>query len=114
MLDGPVPVNIGNICGGSVDERFGRELAEVMKNIADLNTNPTAKRKITLEFVITPGHTREVAEVEFRCTSKLAPASSQKSNMFISKRMGSVQAYARDPRQEEMFRNEKPASPGAQ
>lgn len=114
MHDGPVAVNIGNICGGAVPEVFERVLTEVLENIADINTNPTAKRKISLEFVFTPGHTREVSEVEFRCSSKTAPTTSVKGNVFLSKRMGSVQAFARDPRQEEMFKTEKPATPSPQ
>lgn len=114
MFDGPVPLNIGNVCGGAVNEVFERELQEVLKNIADPNTAATSKRKITLEFVFAPGSTREVAEVEFRCTSKTAPTSSVKGNIFLSKRHGSVLAFARDPRQEEMFKTEKPATPQPQ
>jgi len=114
MEHGPTPLNIGNVCGGAVNEVFERELQEVLKNIADPNTPAAAKRKIVLEFTFNPGHTREVAEVEFKCISKTVPTSSVKGNIFLSKRHGSVLAFARDPRQEEMFKSEPPATPQPQ
>jgi hypothetical protein len=112
--DGPIPLNIGNVCGGAVDEVFQREMTEVLKNIADPNTPAESKRKIVLEFTITPGHTREVAEIEFRCASKIVPATSAKGSIFLAKRHGSVQAFTRDPRQETLFKQEPAASPSQQ
>lgn len=47
--DGPVSLNIGNICGGAVPELFEHEIAKMMENIADVNTDPEAKRSLTLE-----------------------------------------------------------------
>lgn len=114
MHDGPTPLNIGNVCGGAVNEVFERELQEVLKNIADPNTPADARRKIVIEFVFSPGKTREVADVEFRCTSKIAPTAAVSGTIFLSKRHGSVLAFARDPRQEEMFKQEPAASPKAQ
>lgn len=112
--DGPIPLNIGNICGGAVNEIFERELQEVLKNISDPNTPAKAKRKIVLEFSFEPGKTRESAEVEFKCVSKTVPTTSVSGSIFMQKRHGSVQAYAHDPRQDALFKSEEPATPQPQ
>ena len=44
----PIPINIGNICDGALVEAFEVELAKVIKNIMDPNTEAKAKRSITM------------------------------------------------------------------
>jgi hypothetical protein len=58
MFDGPVSVNIGNVCDGAVPERFEHEMKRILANIADPNTDPEAKRCLTLEFKISPSPDR--------------------------------------------------------
>ena len=104
-------MNIGNIARGAAPEVFEHALEQVLKNISDINTSATQKRKIVLSFVFEPSETRELGEVTFGCEVKLASLKAAKGNFFISKRGSDIRAYARDPRQDDLFHEEPPASP---
>lgn len=107
-------INIGNICAGSVPEVFERTIGEVLKNIADINTPPKQKRQVVLKFTFEPSESREVGEVSFTCDAKLASVKPAKGNFFIARRGNDVRGYARDPKQEQLFASEPPATPKSQ
>ena len=96
-------VNLGNLCGGAIEEVFQREFASVLANIADVNTNPEAKRKITLEFTITPFEDRSGAQVTFACKSKTVPVEAVKGTVFLERKGLSFVAVPHDPKQIRMF-----------
>jgi hypothetical protein len=110
-MDSRETMNIGNIARGSVPEVFEHALAQVLKNIADINTSPTQKRAITLKFVFLPSETREVGEVVFSCEEKLASIRPAKGNFFLSKRGSDIRGYARDPKQDDLFAEEPTKGP---
>lgn len=94
---------IGNICGGSVDEVFQRELQHVLANIADVNTDPEAERKITLEFKMKPFKDRSGAQIEFGCKSKTVGLSVVKGTIFLQRRGANLVAVPHDPQQQRLF-----------
>lgn len=96
-------VNLGNICGGAVEEVFQRELESVLTNIADINTNAEQKRKITLEFTLKPFEDRSGAQVEFACKSKTAAVSTVKGTMFLQRHGLVMVAVPHDPKQQRLF-----------
>lgn len=96
-------LNLDNICNGGVPEVFERELGEVLKNIADVNTDPEATRKITLEFTFKPFKDRSGAMVRFGCKSKVAPVEEVAGQMFVQRRGINLSAIAHDPKQARMF-----------
>lgn len=96
-------VNLTNLCGGAIEEVFQREFASVLANIADVNTNPEAKRKITLEFTITPFEDRSGAQVTFACKSKTVPVEAVKGTVFLERKGLSFVAVPHDPKQIRMF-----------
>jgi hypothetical protein len=96
-------LNLDNICNGGVPEVFERELGEVLKNIADVNTDPEEQRKITFEFIFEPFKDRSGAMVRFRCKSKVAPVEEVAGQMFVQRRGVNLTAIAHDPRQARMF-----------
>lgn len=110
MLDGPVSCNIGNICGGAVPEQFEHELKRILANIADPNTDPEAKRSLTLEFKFTPSPDRKAAVVSFACKSKVPGVNGVSGSIFMSKGT----AYTEDPRQVSLFAKEAPVTPQPQ
>ena len=67
-------LNLSNIANGAVDERFNLELVKVLKNIADLNTDPGKARKITLTVTFKGGTERNMAKVSVDAKTTLAPA----------------------------------------
>jgi hypothetical protein len=96
-------VTLSNICGGAVEEVFQREWASLLANIGDINTNPEAKRKLTLEFSIKPFEDRSGAQVTFACKSKTVPVDEVKGTVFLTRRGTTLIAVAHDPQQIRMF-----------
>lgn len=47
-------------------------LKQVMKNIADVNTDPNTKRSVTLKIEFKPEATRKKAEITYKVDAKLA------------------------------------------
>src|SRR5258708_38078634 len=104
-------LSLENICNGGVPEVFERELSEVLKNIADVNTDPEETRKITFEFIFEPTKDRTGAVVRFRCKSKVAPVEEVSGQCFLQRRGATDVAIAHDPNQARMF-DGKSAAPG--
>jgi hypothetical protein len=104
------PLSLENICNGGVPEIFERELTEVLKNIADVNTESEAQRKITFEFVFEPYADRSGAMVRFRCKSKLSPVEEVSGQMFVQRSGTHLTAIAHNPNQARLFN--PPASSG--
>ncbi len=96
-------LNLENICNGGVPEVFERELGEVLKNIADVNTDPEEARKITFEFIFEPFKDRSGALVRFRCKSKVAPVEEVSGQIFVQRRGVNLTAIAHDPKQARLF-----------
>jgi hypothetical protein len=103
-------VTLRNLCGGAIEEVFQRELAAVLENIADVNTDPEAKRKIALEFTIAPFKDRSGAQVRFLCKSKTMPVEAVQGTVFLQRRGAAMVAVAHDPQQARLF---DPVSPGS-
>lgn len=101
-------VSLTNICGGAIEEVFQREFASILANIADVNTNPEGKRKITLEFTITPFEDRSGGTVTFACKSKMIPVEEVKGTVFFQRRGLVMVAVPHDPKQQRLFEKEGP------
>jgi len=96
-------VTLSNLCGGAVEEVFQREWAAMLQNVADVNTDPEAKRKVTLEFGITPFEDRSGAQITFHCKSKTVPVEAVKGTVFLQRRGLVMVAVPHDPKQIRMF-----------
>jgi hypothetical protein len=96
-------VSLSNLCGGAVEEIFQREWAAVMANIGDVNTDPEAKRKLVLEFTITPFEARDGAQVTFACKSKTVPVEAVKGTIYLRRQGTALVAVSHNPQQIRMF-----------
>lgn len=96
-------VTLSNLCGGAIEELFQREWAQVLANVGDVNTDPEAKRKLSLEFTITPFEDRSGAQVTFSCKSKIVPIQAVKGTVYLQRRGASMVAVPHDPQQIRMF-----------
>lgn len=83
---------------GAAIERFNDELQRVLNNIVDPNT-ADGVREITLKVRIKPDDTRETAEVDVICSSKLQHARGVKTRFFIGRDRGQGVAFEHDPKQ---------------
>lgn len=96
-------LSLSNICGGAVEEVFQREWAKLLENIGDINTDAEAKRKLTLEFTITPFEDRSGAQITFYCKSKTVPVEAVKGTVFLQRRGIVMVAVPHDPKQTRLF-----------
>jgi hypothetical protein len=96
-------VSLTNICGGALEEVFQKEFQTVLANIADVNTDPEAKRKVTLELTVKPFKDRSGAQVTFYCKSKTVPVQAVEGTVFLQRRGMVLVAVPHDPQQIRMF-----------
>lgn len=58
---------------GAIQERVDYEVSKVIDNILDVNTDPIAKRKVTLTVEMKPDEDRSVVKITATAKSTLAP-----------------------------------------
>jgi hypothetical protein len=97
-MDEPT-VTLATLGQGAAGELFEKELQEVLKNIADVNTDPKAKREVLLRVSITPNDEREMGDTVVSVVSKLAPVRKVKTLLFLGRRQGRLVAVESNPKQ---------------
>lgn len=65
---------LDSLMDGALNERFNIEWARLLGNVFDPNTDPKAKRSITVTIEVVPEEDRTSGSFKGRVTSKLAPA----------------------------------------
>ena len=68
--------------GGAILERIDLELDKVLKNIADLNTDPVKPRKIKIELSVQADFERKNPSITVKVSSALQPTNPIKVNLF--------------------------------
>lgn len=66
-------VKLDEIADGAAPALFEKAAEAVMENIYNPNTDATKKRKVTLEFVFTPGKKRDQSTVSVQAKTTLQP-----------------------------------------
>lgn len=74
---------LDDLMNGAMTERFNRELEAVMRNIQDPNTDPKAKRKITIALEFTPNERRDMATLKMDIQSRLAASAAISQAVFL-------------------------------
>jgi len=101
-------VTLDTIGGGALSELFEAELARVLANIADPNTDQASKRVITIQVAFKPNRDRDSADVDLKCQSKLAGIQTVSSVVYMGRKEGKLIAVESDPRQSRLFDDERP------
>lgn len=96
-------VTIESIDGGAVLEQVNHVLGQVWKNVQDPNTDPEAKRTITLTIVIEPNDIRESASFDYAVTMKVPGPKPRSTAVFMADKNGEPCAVTRDLRQFDAF-----------
>ncbi|WMM24071.1 replication terminator protein [Tissierella sp. MB52-C2] len=78
-------INLEKFAGGALAEKFNLALKEVLENIADPNTKPETKRKLTLELTFVPSEDRELSIVGIDTKTKLAATKSVATKILIDR-----------------------------
>jgi hypothetical protein len=100
-------VTLDTIGGGALSELFDAELARILANIADPNTDTAAKRVVTISVSFRPNRDRDIADVELKCSSKLAGIMTVSTQLFMGRHQGKLIAVESDPRQSNLFDQER-------
>ena len=93
-------VRLEAICEGAVPELFDQELQKVLRNIADVNTEATKARRITLTVILVPDEDRTVGKVYVEAASKLIPPKRHAATVYFGGAHGGrYVAVEHDPKQ---------------
>jgi hypothetical protein len=82
--------DLSTLGAGATAEKFAAELRAVLENIRDPNTDPKAKRKISLEFVFHPAEDRETVMVSITTKSTLGKTKPAGDVMYVGKHEGEL------------------------
>lgn len=101
-------VTLTELADGAAIELFQKALDDVLRSIADPNTDHKAKRTIRLEFVFGTNEDRNVSDVEVKCKTSLPGVKGVHTIVYIGKDQGQLVAVEQ-PRQTDMFPSPRPA-----
>ena len=101
-------VTLDTLGGGALAELFEAELARVLANIADPNTNESTRRSISISVSFKPNRDRDIADVELTCSSKLAGIATVSTQLFMGRHQGKLIAVEHNPKQSTLFDQPRP------
>lgn len=78
-------VDLSQLAGGTLQEKFDREITRVIDNMQDPNTPFGEKQKITINISFVQNEMRDDAKIEISLNSKLAGVISAKTNFAMGK-----------------------------
>jgi phage-related tail fiber protein len=101
--------NLDQLMNGALNERFNSEIKKVWRNVLDPNTDPKAKRKLTVTISLRPNQNRDAAEMEADVKVLLAPPVPIQQTVYVHQNDdGSVHAMENNgqlPGQVDMYGN---------
>jgi hypothetical protein len=102
-------LKIETIGEGIIAERFQDEIAKVVENIIDPNTEAKIIREINIKLKIKPiPENRELGELEVIVTSKLAPAKAHVGQVAVGVDVITGECNARELFQQSLFEEQPP------
>ena len=111
-------VDLTQLAGGTLQEKFDREITRVIENMQDPNTPFNEKRGITVSLSFHQNELRDDAKIEISVKSKLAGVISAKTNFAMGKDLQSgkviVNEYGKQIPGQMAFTDIGPAEPQAE
>lgn len=104
-------LTVSGVGEGAAEELFTAALARVLENIEDPNTDPKARRTISLKFDFNADEERRVGTIEITCGTKLAGVRGHKVPVYFGRHQGRF-TVVEGPKQAQLFDN-TPARPRA-
>lgn len=99
----PVPYTLAVMAQGAAGELWQREFADVLRNIADINTDHKTKRTITLRVTIVPNEDRDIGHAVVDVQSRLAPVKRLATTLYVGRHQGRLVAVENNPKQADLF-----------
>ena len=88
---------------GAACELWQANLARVLENLADRNTDWKAGRRITLQFDFKTNEGRELCDVAIKAATKLAGLKPVETIVYLGKQNGEFIAVENNPQQGGLF-----------
>jgi hypothetical protein len=101
-VDSPKVVTLVTIADGAALELFQAAWDQVLKNVADPNTDAAVKREVTLKFSLKAVEDRDVGTVEVTCATKLAGIRGVDTLVYMGRDNGQLVAVEQ-PKQQDLF-----------
>lgn len=76
-------INLNSFAEGALKAQFNIELQRILENIADPNTDPKAKRKLTIQVALFGDESRDVVFTNVVAKSQLAPGREVEAKLFM-------------------------------
>lgn len=89
-------VELQNLVGGALQEKFNKAFEKVVENLQDANTSFKIKRGITIKLTFTQDEDREDVTVNVDVVEKLAPQAAMKTQFFIGKDLQTGELFAEE------------------
>lgn len=89
-------VDLTQLAGGTLQEKFDREITRVIQNMQDPNTPFGEKRGITINLSFHQNEARDDAKIEISVKSKLAGCISAKTNFAMGQDLESGQVIVKE------------------
>lgn len=86
-----------DMASGAIKERVDVEMPKIIKNILDVNTNPTKPRKLTLTLTFTPDDMRQVVTTKCEVKTALVASNPVTTSLYVGEFNGEVQAVEMQP-----------------
>lgn len=91
-----IGLDLSHIAEGGLQEKLDNELEKVFDNILDLNTEAKAKRKITIELIMSSNEERTVVDTTMTVKSKLAPQNGVATTILVGRDYDTGQVHANE------------------
>ncbi len=89
-------VELQELVGGALQEKFNKSFEKVIDNLQDLNTPYKNKREITIKLKFTQNEVRDDVTCEVDVTEKLAPQAGMKTSFAIGKNLETGEVFAEE------------------
>ena len=89
-------INLADLAGGTLQEKFDREITRVIQNMQDPNTPFGEKRGITINLSFHQNESRDDAKIEISVKSKLAGCISAKTHFAMGQDLKSGQVIVKE------------------
>lgn len=87
-------INLQNLVGGQLQEKFERAFEKVIENLQDPNTSYKVKRGIDIKLNFTQNEDRDDVSVSVLVSEKLAPQQDMSTKFYIGKDLSTGEVFA--------------------
>ncbi|WNO82467.1 hypothetical protein RMQ61_10485 [Streptococcus suis] len=96
MAKNIIGLDLSSIADGGLQEKLNNELARVIENILDPNTDPTVKREVSIKLVLKPNDQRNSVDTIMEVKSKLAPQVKLSTTILVGQNYETGEIHANE------------------